>query len=92
MKKNGSTDIAIKKLLNTLLLHLGKNSRNAVVQDHARGRRTEVPFINGLVAKKRLTLNIPTPFNDAVNRLNRGIELKIIQICPENLMRVLTYV
>ncbi len=88
---NGSADIAIKKLLNTLLLHLGKNSRNAVVQDHARGRRTEVPFINGLVAQKGLALNIPTPFNDAVNRINQDIERKRIEVGPENLMRVLAY-
>ena len=88
---DGSAEIVVEKLLSTLLLHLGKNSRNAVVQDHAKGRRTEVPYINGLVAQKGLTWQIPTPLNLAVDRINRDIELKKMNATPENLKRILTY-
>jgi 2-dehydropantoate 2-reductase len=89
---NGSPKDVVLKLLNTLLLHLGKNSRNAVVQDHAKGRRTEVDFINGLIVRKGLLHQIPTPFNAAVNRLNKDIELGKLSATSENLKKVWEYI
>jgi 2-dehydropantoate 2-reductase len=89
---NGSPQEAIQKLLNTLLLHLGKNSRNAVVQDHAKGRRTEVDYINGLIERKGLLHQIPTPLNSAVNRLNKDIESGKLSANPDNLKKVWDYV
>jgi len=88
---NGSPQEAVKKLLNTLLLHLGKNSRNAVVQDHAKGRRTEVDYINGLIERKGLLHRIPTPFNSAVNKINQDIESRKFSANPENLNKVQEY-
>jgi 2-dehydropantoate 2-reductase len=89
---NGSPQEAVKKLLNTLLLHLGKNSRNAVVQDHAKGRRTEVDYINGLIERKGLLHQIPTPFNSAVNKINQDIESRKFSANPENLKKVKAYI
>jgi 2-dehydropantoate 2-reductase len=89
---NGTPQDAIQKLLNTLLLHLGKNSRNAVVQDHAKGRRTEVDYINGLIERKGVLNQIPTPFNSAVNRLNKDIESGRLSANPDNLRKVWEYI
>ncbi len=89
---NGSPEEAVLKLLNTLLLHLGKNSRNAVVQDHAKGRRTEVDYINGLIERKGLLHQMPTPFNSAVKKINQDIELKKFSANPENLQKVREYI
>jgi len=89
---NSPPRIAVEKLLNTLLLHLGKNSRNAVVQDHAKGRRTEVDYINGLIEQKGRLSGIKTPFNSAVNRINQDIELRKFAAAPENINKVASYI
>jgi 2-dehydropantoate 2-reductase len=88
---NGSPQEVVEKLLNTLLLHLGKNSRNAVVQDHAKGRRTEVDYINGLIEVKGLLHHMPTPFNSAVKKINQDIELRRFPANPSNLKKVREY-
>jgi 2-dehydropantoate 2-reductase len=84
----GTSDDVINKLLHTLLKHLGKNSRNAVVQDHAKGRKTEVAYLNGLVVKKGELVGIPTPYNKAVTMINQQIEQGLISTSPENLERI----
>jgi 2-dehydropantoate 2-reductase len=50
-----------------------------MAQDMAKGRRTEIEFMNGLIAEKGRQVGIPTPANeklvDIVLRVARG-ELK----------------
>lgn len=84
----GSSEDLIRQLLETLLLHIGKNSRNAVVQDHAKARKTEVGYLNGLVVKKGAELGIATPFNCAVVHLNCQIEDGVIGAHPGNLIKI----
>jgi ketopantoate reductase len=36
----------------TLFANIGKKSRCSVLQDHLKGRRSEVDFLNGLIVKK----------------------------------------
>jgi 2-dehydropantoate 2-reductase len=69
-----SSDEVLKKHLTTLLSHIGKTARNSVLQDHVRGRRSEVEFLNGLVAKKGREANIRTPLNEAVVSLTKQVE------------------
>ncbi len=88
----GSSADVINKLLHTLLKHLGKNSRNAVVQDHAKGRKTEVAYLNGLVVKKGAQVGIPTPYNQAVTLMNQMIEDGRLQTSPDNLNKVKDYI
>jgi 2-dehydropantoate 2-reductase len=87
----GTSSDVINKLLHTLLKHLGKNSRNAVVQDHAKGRKTEVAYLNGLVVQKGELVGIPTPFNKAVTLMNALIERGQFQTSPTNLLLVRDY-
>lgn len=88
----GTSSDVINKLLHTLLLHLGKNSRNAVVQDHAKSRKTEVGYLNGLVVKKGELVGIPTPYNKAVTRMNQMIEEGKLTTDPENLSKVKDFI
>jgi 2-dehydropantoate 2-reductase len=71
-----SPDEVLKQHLNTLLSHVGKTARNSLLQDHVRGRRSEVDFLNGLIVKKGREANIPTPLNEAVFSLTQQVEKK----------------
>src|SRR5205085_9629541 len=57
----------------------GGGHRPSTGQDLVKGRRTEIPYINGFVAKKGEEIGIPTPTNailtDIVLRVEKG-ELK----------------
>ena len=73
-----SPDEVLKKHLTTLLSHVGKTARNSLLQDHGRGRRSEVDFLNGLIVKKGREANIPTPLNEAVASLTQQVEKKAL--------------
>ena len=64
--------------LQTMILNLssdvGKGARTAMLQDQTKGRRTEVDYLNGLVARKGREANVPTPLNDNVTALVKQIE------------------
>jgi 2-dehydropantoate 2-reductase len=57
----------------------GGEHRPSTGQDMVKGRRTEIPYINGFVARKGEEIGIPTPTNavltDIVLRVEKG-ELK----------------
>src|SRR5687768_1822240 len=75
----GSTDENLVTAMKTLLGHVSRG-RTAPIHDHIKGRRSEMEFISGVVARKGKELGIPTTFNDAVvdidRRINKG-ELKM---------------
>ena len=54
----------------------GREARSFFHQDILKGRRTEVDYINGLVARKGRESGVPTPVNDAavtmMKRMERG--------------------
>jgi ketopantoate reductase len=69
----GATDEVLITAMKTLLGHVGNNSRTAPIHDNLKGRRTELEFISGLVARKGAELGIPTPCNAAVAEIDREI-------------------
>jgi 2-dehydropantoate 2-reductase len=77
-------DKLLETSLNTLLSHIGKNSRNSMLQDHLKGRLSEIDFLNGLVVRKGQEAGIPTPLNEGVVALTRQIEQGILQPDPSN--------
>jgi 2-dehydropantoate 2-reductase len=83
----GSTDETLENILRTIISHVGA-SRNAVVQDHAKGRRSEVAYINGLVADKGRQAGIPVPYNTAITEVNRLIETGSLKPALSNIARV----
>jgi 2-dehydropantoate 2-reductase len=52
---------------------MGKGARNSVLQDHLKGRYSEVDQLNGLVVKKGKEAGVPTPLNEAITTLTKQI-------------------
>jgi 2-dehydropantoate 2-reductase len=77
--------VIAEKLVTTLLGHIGKKSQNAVTQDVIKKRRTETPYLNGLVAGHGIRLGIPTPANQAIVEVMRQIEQEMI---PANISNI----
>ncbi len=76
----GSSDENLVTARDTLMKHVGGDSRTAPIHDHIKGRRSEMDFITGVATRKGKELGIPTPFNDAVLEIDRLInrnELKM---------------
>jgi len=71
--------IAMKKLLTHIT-----NGRTAPIHDHIKGRKSEMEWIPGLVARKGRELGITTPYNDAVVEIDRQINRHEIEMRPEN--------
>ncbi|MFN7088140.1 MAG: ketopantoate reductase family protein [Burkholderiales bacterium] len=68
----GSGDENLVAVMQTLMRHVG-GGRTAPIHDHLKGRRSEIEFISGLVAKQGRALGISTPCNDAVTEIDRRI-------------------
>ena len=69
-----STDELLEKNLRTLFATIGRESRCAVFQDHLKRRKSEVDYLNGLVAERGKIAGVPTPWNEAITSLSRQIE------------------
>lgn len=57
-----------------------------VQQDLAKGRPTEIPYFNGLLARKGHEVGVRTPLNDAVAALYRELEAGAIEPGAEHLL------
>jgi len=79
------TDEALKKLMLACIAAVGRESRSHAIQDIERGRRTELDYINGLVARKGQEANVPTPLNESVTSIVRQIEQEILKPDISNL-------
>jgi 2-dehydropantoate 2-reductase len=63
--------------------HVG-GGRTAPIHDHIKGRRSEIEFISGVVARKGKELGIPTPCNEAVVEIDRSINRGDKKMDPAN--------
>ncbi len=61
----------------------------SMAQDAHKGRRSEIDFMNGLVAAKGREVGIPTPFNDAVIEAMRAVDAGVLPQGPEHVDRVM---
>ena len=59
-----------------------------MAQDVIKGRKTEIEHLNGFVSKTGKEMGIPTPYNDAVVQIIRGIESGEFLVTQKNLGRV----
>ena len=82
----GATDNDLKKVLITLISHIGEDARNSILQNHLKGRKSEIDLMNGLVAQKRKTACIETPLNIAVVELTHQLERGELKPDRENLV------
>jgi 2-dehydropantoate 2-reductase len=80
----GSSDENLVTARDTLMKHVGGDSRTAPIHDHIKGRRSEMDYITGVATRKGRELGIPTPFNDAVLEIDRKINCNEIAMGREN--------
>ena len=83
----GSSDENLVTAMKTLLGHVSRG-RTAPIHDHIKGRRSEMEFISGVVARKGRELGIPTPCNDAVVELDRQINRGLLKMDRSNFERL----
>ena len=75
---------AAELVMKKMVQDVGPNARTHAAQDHVKGRRSEIEFINGKVSQEGRRLGIPTPFNDAVCEVARMTHSGEIQLDPDN--------
>ena len=75
---------AAELVMKKMVQDVGPNARTHAAQDHVKGRRSEIEFINGKVSEEGRRLGIPTPFNDAVCEVARMTHSGEIQLDPDN--------
>lgn len=63
-----------KKLLD--VAELTANNKNSMLQDIEGGKRTEIDFLNGAVSMIGKETCVPTPLNDVLTALVKGLEFK----------------
>ncbi len=70
------------------LIEGGRNlgaGRPSLLQDVTKGRRTEVEYLNGYVARKGREVGVPTPMNEAVVQVVKRVEAGTLRQGPANL-------
>jgi 2-dehydropantoate 2-reductase len=74
-------DIPIREDIFDIFVRVGKqNARNrtSMAQDVAARRPTEIDFINGAVSRLGRELAVPTPVNDTLSNLIKGLESRYL--------------
>ena len=61
----------------------------SMAQDVKKGRRSEIDFMNGLVAQKGREFSVPTPFNDAIIDAMHGIDDGSLSLDAAHVDRIL---
>ena len=61
----------------------------SMAQDVKKGRRSEIDYMNGLVAEKGREFSVPTPFNDAIIDAMHGIDDGSLALDAGNIDRIL---
>ncbi|MGB0571925.1 MAG: ketopantoate reductase family protein [Alphaproteobacteria bacterium] len=68
-----NTNNLLETLLDKIVADVGPTAINTVLQDHMKGRYSEVDMINGMVADECRANGRPSPVNDAVVEITRRI-------------------
>jgi 2-dehydropantoate 2-reductase len=70
------------------LARMTDEGRPSTGQDIVKGRRTEIDFINGLVAEKGDEVGLPTPTHKALVTVVKEVERQIVEPSPALVDRV----
>jgi 2-dehydropantoate 2-reductase len=57
-----------------------------MAQDMAKGRRTEIEFMNGFIAEKGAEAGIPAPTHARLTEIVKQVERGALQARPENVL------
>jgi 2-dehydropantoate 2-reductase len=80
-----ATNQLLEKLLDRITKDVGPRARDCVLQDHLKGRYSEVDMINGLVADESERRGRAAPVNAAVVEITRQIRAGTLKPDPSNL-------
>jgi 2-dehydropantoate 2-reductase len=75
----------LEKLLDKLNHDIGPRARDCVLQDHLKGRYSEVDIINGLVVEENRKRGKPAPANAAIVEITRRIQSGELRPEPGNM-------
>ena len=79
------TNRLLEKLLDKLAADIGPAARDCVLQDHLKGRYSEVDLINGLVVEEMAGRGGSAPVNAAIAEITRRIQSGELEPDPSNL-------
>jgi 2-dehydropantoate 2-reductase len=79
------TNRLLEKMFDKLAKDIGPAARDCVLQDHLKGRQSEVELINGLVVEECAARGMAAPYNKAVCDITRRIETGELKPDPSNL-------
>lgn len=82
----------LENLLDKMTVDVGPTAKNAMLQDHIKGRRTEIEDINGLVVAESRKRGLATPVNDVLVDLNRRITAGELKPDAANLQLALSMI
>lgn len=82
---HGPADVVAQKLVDTIVSHIGPAARSCVLQDHIKGRYSEVDQINGLIVDFGKTTGIAAPANQLVVDMTKRIFAGELVPSPDNL-------
>ena len=85
-------DRTMERRLARMSQRISPAAATSLLQDHWKGRITEVDHFNGFVVRKGREKGIPTPVNEAVRRLMKKIERKELSSGPRALSPLLSLV
>lgn len=81
----GPADVVSQKLVDTIVGHIGKAARSCVLQDHIKGRYSEVDQINGLIVAFGKESGVDAPYNQRVVDMTTRIFKGGLLPSPDNL-------
>jgi len=79
------TNRLLEKMLDKLAADIGPAARDCVLQDHLKGRYSEVDLINGLVVEESENLGRTAPVNKAILDITQKIQAGELEPDPSNL-------
>lgn len=79
------TNSLLEKMLDKLARDIGPSARDCVLQDHLKGRYSEVDMINGLVVEELQGRGLAAPANAVVSEITRRIQAGELKPDPANL-------
>ena len=85
IQQQGDTNNLLDKLLDKLAKDVGPSARDCVLQDHLKGRYSEVDMINGLVVEEFDRRGLSATANAAVAEITRQIRAGELKPDPANL-------
>lgn len=79
------TNRLLEKMFDKLAKDIGPAARDCVLQDHLKGRHSEVGLINGLVVEESEARGMAAPYNKVVADITQRIEAGELAPDPSNL-------